>query len=114
MLNQPCLFRRLNWRKIVSAVLAALCLGLVARVAAQEDFKNAYVAPIQVEFNTEDGHIVLYDCYPFQSHDDPDMLVYLNRPDGVATYSCTWTSDIHTMPPPPTFNRNEYAVEVHP
>lgn len=63
---------------------ALFTLGLLFLLAAPARAQYT-VAPVQVQIELSDM-LIMYDCYP--GTEWGEMVVYLNRPDGIATYTC--------------------------
>ena len=70
--------RRSNLLLLVACVVLVLLAWQPAH--AQNDG-----APVQVQIES-DGLMLMYDCYPGTGYGE--MVVYLNYPQGVASYTC--------------------------
>jgi len=72
-------------KKFLVGILIGVLLVSAMPGARAED---GYSAPVQVEVRYNKIN-ASYNCYPTRPTDtDPHMIVYLIRPDGIASYVC--------------------------
>jgi len=65
-------------------------------------------APVQVQIESG-GLILMYDCYP--GAEQGEMVVYLNYPQGVASYTCAFENGAWARPLVPM---GRYILAAYP
>jgi len=78
--------KKMNVKFVVWVLLVViLCVVALSSVASAD---KPYTHPVEVEVRYN-KLIYSYACFPYDgTEEDPHLLVYLIRPDGIAMYIC--------------------------
>lgn len=76
-------------------VVLLIVLLLYAQIVFAQENK---LAPVQADYWIDDQHY-MYDCWPYGGEEmNSGLIVYLNRPDGIAAYRCDITGQYGVTP----------------